>query len=186
MQLGPGLEVGPLRHAEIRAVKHRQKRPLLHVLADIHMHLHYTTADQRCDFGQFVFVGLNRRRKLARGAKLPTRYRRNFKSDPRGLLRRELQDPGLQGSRLRLGGRGRLRLIPAGHDAGPDSAGHKPDCQPVLRQSACSSIIPGTVHDQCSRDAFFDSRHTHLPMDSLSMGHASRIPPNSPGDLACS
>jgi hypothetical protein len=95
VQLGHGFEVGTFRHAEVRAVEHRQERIFLDVLADVHMDFHDTAPDQGRNFGQFVLVGLNRGGELAMREKLPLRRRYGFECNPCGFLGRQPQESAL-------------------------------------------------------------------------------------------
>ncbi|MCE9535199.1 MAG: hypothetical protein K8R65_02155 [Nitrospirae bacterium] len=91
MQFGNSLQVGPLRHAEVRTVEQGQQGIFLHVLPDIHMDLHHPAPDERGDLSQFVFVGLHGGRKLPRYLQLSTGNRRDFDDRSREFFGGEME-----------------------------------------------------------------------------------------------
>ena len=87
VQFCGSFQVGPLRQAEVRTVKHRQQSVFLHVLPDIHVDLHHPAPDERGHLSQFIFVGLNCGGKLPGQPNLPARDRHDLNRRPRNFFR---------------------------------------------------------------------------------------------------
>ena len=102
-------QISPLCQAEVRTVKHRQQGVFLHVLADIHVDLHYPAPDERGHLSQFIFVGLNCGGKIPMYTQLATDNRRDLDHRSREFFGCEMEHSwpvrhdGLLGLRCLIG-----------------------------------------------------------------------------------
>jgi hypothetical protein len=135
-------------------VEHRQQGVFLHILADIHIDLHYPAPDERGHLGQFIFVGLNCGGKFPRYQQLASDNRRDLDHRPGEFFGCEMEHSRPVSHN---------RLLGLRHLVGSSLASNKPseckddkaDCQKTysvpFALHSCPRVSAYTSIDRCIR-----------------------------------
>ena len=107
VQFGRGFEIGRLSHAELAAIEEGQEGAAFHFPAEVGIHVDHSTADQRGDFGQGMFIRFDGAGKISRKVRNSPRVS-GLDDDSRrfDLLGGQTDQAAFGGSGRRVGPRG--------------------------------------------------------------------------------